>query len=207
MKRSILAISTMTLLLASCQNVTQNRLRPFKPSTNHPPADRKNSGPIFLDGCFKKGEVLMTKIRGFLFAFVAFLLSINLANATCTGPSGVYSGVASYLKYTGSAVLDVAYEATITASITYNSASSTKPVSVSLTTVIYYNGSTSGTSSTVTTTSSTFSTTTCLGSIVSSSGVTYKFAVTGSGQEINFLITPPTTAIFYFPVQTVLKKV
>jgi len=149
----------------------------------------------------------MKKISVILSAFSAFLLSINFANATCTGPSGVYSGVATYLKYTSSTLLDVAYQVQMTASITYNSTSSTKPVSGTLTLLTYYNGSTSSTSGTLTTVSSTFSKTTCLGSLVASDGTIFKFAVTGSGEEINFLITPPSTAIFYFPVQSTLKKI
>ena len=148
----------------------------------------------------------MTKSR-VLLAFGTLLLSNNIASATCTGPSGTYSGVATYLKYTASAVLDVAYDVQMTASITYNPSNNSKPISATLTTLTYYNGSTSGVSGTLTTTSSTFSTTTCLGSIVASDGSIFKFAVTGSGQEIDFIITPPSNAVFYFPSQSVLKKI
>lgn len=149
----------------------------------------------------------MLLIRRVIFSFITFFLSINYASATCTGPSGVYSGVTTYFKYTGSSVLDVVYNVQITATVTYSSSSSSKPVSASITTLTYNNGSTAGIPKTVTVSSSTFSRTTCLGTAILSDGSTYKFSVTGSGEEINFLITPPTTQIFYSVIQGALKKV
>jgi len=139
--------------------------------------------------------------------FIVLLLSTNIVEAACTAPSGVYSGVANFSKYTESTVLDLVYNMQMTASISYSAKNASRPVNATMTNTVYQNGSTSFSKNIITTISSTFNSVNCLGTLTMSDGLTYPFAITGSGSEINFIVVPPSTNIFYFIVQGILKKV